>query len=57
VAGPYAIALDAPSYTALLKTTGAGGYPVLQHIHKLVDGPVVFSPALHGAFGDQLTRR
>lgn len=49
VAGPYAIALDAPSYAALYRATGPGGYPTLQHVRKLVDGPTVFSPALHGA--------
>jgi uncharacterized linocin/CFP29 family protein len=49
VAGPYAIALDSTSYTALLRSTGPGGYPTLQHIRKLVDGPTVFAPALSGA--------
>lgn len=49
VAGPYAIALDSPSYAALLRSTGPGGYPTLQHIRKLVDGPTVFAPALSGA--------
>jgi uncharacterized linocin/CFP29 family protein len=49
VDGPYAIALDADAYEALLKAAGTGGYPILQHINKLVDGPVVFAPALRGA--------
>ena len=49
VSGPYAIALDADSYTALAKTTGAGGYPVLQHVRRFLDGPIVWAPALHGA--------
>jgi uncharacterized linocin/CFP29 family protein len=49
VNGPYAIALDADSYTALSKTTGAGGYPVLQHVRRFVDGPIVWAPALKGA--------
>ena len=49
VAGPYAIALDKPAYTAFLRSTGPGGYPTLQHIRKLVDGPTVFAPALSGA--------
>jgi len=49
VSGPYAIALDADAYTALLKTTGQGGYPVLQHIRKLVEGPTVLAPGLKGA--------
>jgi uncharacterized linocin/CFP29 family protein len=49
VAGPYAIALDSDAYLALLKSTGSGGYPILQHIRRLVDGPTVFAPALKGA--------
>ena len=49
VSGPYAIALDADSYTALARTTGAGGYPVLQHVRRFLDGPIVWAPALQGA--------
>lgn len=49
VAGPYAIALDEPSYASLLRSTGPGGYPTLNHIRKLVDGPSVFAPSLDGA--------
>lgn len=49
VSGPYAIALDADSYTALAKTTGSGGYPVLQHVRRFADGPIVWAPALQGA--------
>jgi uncharacterized linocin/CFP29 family protein len=49
VGGPYAIALDSDSYTALLKATGPGGYPILQHVRKLAEGPTVFAPALKGA--------
>jgi uncharacterized linocin/CFP29 family protein len=50
VDGPYALALDADAYAALLKATGVGGgYPVLQHVRKLIDGPIVFAPALKGA--------
>ena len=49
VAGPYAIALDRASYLAFLGSTGPGGYPTLQHIRKLVDGPTVLAPSLDGA--------
>lgn len=48
VNGPYAIALDADSYTTLSKTTGEG-YPVLQHVRRFVDGPIIWAPALKGA--------
>lgn len=49
VAGPYAIALDETSYAALLRSTGPGGYPTLNHVRKLVEGPAVFAPSLSGA--------
>jgi uncharacterized linocin/CFP29 family protein len=50
VGGPYAIALDANAYAAFLRSTGpGGGYPTLQHIRKLVEGPAVFAPGLKGA--------
>jgi uncharacterized linocin/CFP29 family protein len=49
VSGPYAIALDEVSYAALLRSTGPGGYPTLNHIRKLVEGPAVFAPSLSGA--------
>jgi uncharacterized linocin/CFP29 family protein len=49
VSGPYALALGADSYTAFAKTTGAGGYPVLQHVRRFLDGPIVSAPALRGA--------
>lgn len=48
VSGPYAIALGPKCYTGLTKTT-QGGYPVLQHVTKLLDGPVVWAPEVDGA--------
>ena len=48
VAGPYAIALGPRCYTGLTKTT-KGGFPVIEHVRKLVEGPIVWAPALDGA--------
>jgi uncharacterized linocin/CFP29 family protein len=48
VDGPYAIALGTQCYTGLTETT-AGGYPIIQHVLRLLDGPVVWAPALDGA--------
>jgi uncharacterized linocin/CFP29 family protein len=48
VDGPYAIALGKRCYTGLTETT-EGGYPVIEHVRRLLDGPVVWAPALHGA--------
>ncbi|MCO5166297.1 MAG: bacteriocin family protein [Planctomycetes bacterium] len=50
VSGPYAMALGPRCYTYLARTTGPGGYPVLRHVRQqLIDGPVVWAPALDGA--------
>ena len=49
IAGPYAIALGPRCYTGLSKTTAPGGYPVIQHVRRLLDGPVVWAPAVDGA--------
>lgn len=48
IAGPYAIALGPRCYTGLTKTT-QGGYPVMEHVRRLLDGPLVFAPAVDGA--------
>lgn len=49
VDGPYAIALGPRCYTGLTQATGDGGYPVLNVVRKLVDGPLVWAPAVNGA--------
>lgn len=49
VEGPYAIALGPRCYTGLMQATGDGGYPVLNVVRKLVDGPIVWAPAVNGA--------
>lgn len=46
--GPYAIALGPRCYTGLTKTT-IGGFPVIEHVRRLLDGPVVAAPAVDGA--------
>jgi uncharacterized linocin/CFP29 family protein len=45
---PYAVALSEKSYTSLTEAT-RHGYPVLQHVQRLLDGPIVWAPALEGA--------
>jgi len=40
VDGPFAVALSERSYTELTELTD-GGYPVLQHVQRLIDGPLV----------------
>lgn len=48
VQGPYAIALGPRCYTGLTKTTH-NGYPVIEHVRRLLDGPIVWAPAVDGA--------
>lgn len=48
VDGPYAIALG-PRCWAGLHSTSIGGYPVIEHVRKLVDGPIVSAPGVDGA--------
>jgi uncharacterized linocin/CFP29 family protein len=49
VEGPYGIALGPREHEAVLATTDSGGYPILKHIHAIVDGPLVWSPTLDGS--------
>lgn len=48
VGGPYAVALSEHCYTGLTEAT-KGGYPVLQHVRRLFEGPIVWAPGLDGA--------
>jgi uncharacterized linocin/CFP29 family protein len=48
VGGPFAIALSERCYAELNEAT-EGGYPVLQHVRRLVDGPLVWAPGIDGA--------
>ena len=48
VEGPYGIALGPRCYTGLTKTTH-GGFPVMEHVRRLLDGPLVWAPAVDGA--------
>jgi uncharacterized linocin/CFP29 family protein len=49
VNGPYSVLLDADVYTALAETSDQG-YPVLEHVKRLVDDKIIWAPAIHGAF-------
>lgn len=48
VDGPYAIALGPRCYTGLTKTT-VGGFPVIEHVRRLLEGPIIWAPAVDGA--------
>jgi uncharacterized linocin/CFP29 family protein len=47
VNGPYALVLGADAYTAASGGTDEG-YPVFQHIERIVDGGIIWAPAIEG---------
>jgi uncharacterized linocin/CFP29 family protein len=49
VNGPYCVVLGADAYTALDESSDHG-YPVLDHIKRLVDSEIIWAPAIAGAF-------
>lgn len=48
IGGPYSIALGPKCYTGLTTTT-SGGYPVLEHVRRLIEGSIVWAPGIDGA--------
>jgi uncharacterized linocin/CFP29 family protein len=49
VNGPYSVLLSADAYTGLSETSDHG-YPVMEHIKRLVDGKIIWAPAISGAY-------
>lgn len=49
VSGPYGLALGPDQHRLALETTEHGGYPLFEHLAKIVDGPIVWAPGVNGA--------
>jgi uncharacterized linocin/CFP29 family protein len=49
VNGPYSVLLSADAYTQLSETSDYG-YPVLDHVKRLVESKIIWAPAIDGAF-------
>lgn len=49
VDGPYSVLLSADAYTVVSETT-EHGYPLREHLNRLVDGDIIWAPAIDGAF-------
>ncbi len=49
VNGPYSVVLGTNEYTSLAETRDHG-YPVLEHVKRIVDGNLVWGPTIEGAF-------
>ena len=48
VGGPYALALGPRWYTDLAKIPGPGRYPLIEHVRRIIEGPIVWAPAIDG---------
>ncbi|MEW2544557.1 family 1 encapsulin nanocompartment shell protein [Streptomyces sp. NPDC047002] len=49
VDGPYSLALSADAYTEVSETSDHG-YPIHEHLARLLSGDIVWAPAIDGAF-------
>lgn len=49
VNGPYSAILGASEYTELAETRDHG-YPVLEHVKRIINGDIIWAPAIQGAF-------
>ena len=49
IQGPYALALGGEQYQQVVETAEHGGYPLLDHLGKILEGPIVWTPGLSGA--------
>lgn len=49
VEGPYGLALGPEEYTRVIETSEHGGYPLFDHLAKILEGPIVWAPGLRGA--------
>ncbi len=49
VGGPYSLLLSADAYT-MVSETSDHGYPIRDHLSRVVDGDIIWAPAIDGAF-------
>lgn len=49
IGGPYSLALGPEQYTRVIETAEHGGYPLLDHLRKVLEGPIVWAPGVKGA--------
>ncbi|MGV9703252.1 family 1 encapsulin nanocompartment shell protein [Streptomyces sp. NPDC003483] len=49
VQGPYSLLLGAEAYTAVTETSDHG-YPVASHLGRMLDGELIWAPAIEGGF-------
>ncbi|HUA72716.1 MAG TPA: family 1 encapsulin nanocompartment shell protein [Solirubrobacteraceae bacterium] len=49
IGGPYGLALGGEEYQRVVEGAEHGGYPLLEHLRKIIDGPIVWAPGVGGA--------
>jgi uncharacterized linocin/CFP29 family protein len=49
ISGPYGLALGGEQYQLVAQTAEHGGYPLFDHLRKILDGPIVWAPGVTGA--------
>jgi uncharacterized linocin/CFP29 family protein len=49
IAGPYGMALGREQYRRVVETAEHGGHLLLDHLRKILGGPIVWAPGLQGA--------
>lgn len=49
VDGPYSVLLSADAFTTVSETT-EHGYPIREHLSRLIEGDIIWAPAIDGAF-------
>jgi uncharacterized linocin/CFP29 family protein len=49
ISGPYGLALGGDDYQRVVQTAEHGGYPLLEHLRKILEGPIIWAPGVGGA--------
>jgi uncharacterized linocin/CFP29 family protein len=49
ITGPYGLALGPLQYRRVVETAEHGGYPLLDHLRQILEGPIVWAPGIEGA--------
>jgi uncharacterized linocin/CFP29 family protein len=49
ITGPYGLALGREEYRLVAETAEHGGYPLFDHLARILGGPIVWAPGVEGA--------
>jgi uncharacterized linocin/CFP29 family protein len=49
IGDPYGLALGREQYRRVVETAEHGGYPLLEHLRRILEGPIVWAPGVNGA--------